>query len=787
MNLISKGYKFLQELDEPSAGATSTRDGQEAGAQTLEASLEDAAGRFLGWAGAAAQQLPVLGNSGSSMSQSTTFGDGDHFESEALDYSQAECDVQDGGAARFSEIPNGPIGEDTPTLSEGQAAEEGALSQVTETWTRAKEDDTSGKFDGLETAAGALQPQAADETAVASVAPPALECNFIGDNDEDRSPPAVESRMGITKLAVADETVARTAPVPVLEAAPEAKVAGVATEAEGEGSAIRALMAGSTVQEGGNDKVENQDVSTVGDAATESIALTPEVGQPPEGVHCIDNNCDALVRQLADLQEELDDTKELLRQREQQLEGLTQHLAEREADHDPLQAERAAQAKVAAEKETASARELVKAAQQTRDEAVQRAAAVEKRHKQECYALEQKLAKSHAAQEEALQRAVMAERRLKEDIADTERELQQHQGRWREKIVSAERQAAANATERDEACAEVVRLQTELESRAKNEGDAVKVLEAGRAKVQHEYEKARERLQAAVEVEDHLRREISGHELARHRLEERCSELEGQLTQVQAAYSEATAEMGVMSTRLHELEFGSNTETGAEDVLRRELAVIRERSAELEKRLDESTWMRDYALKQAEEARGHLDEQRAQLAQLAAGAVGSSSSGEAEKEVEKLKVQLQQLEVQEVEFKKQAMVSREEVEYFKRKCDEKDKRLEVLTCERNALRFESQESQAKKPVAGTQDDELPPLEDGLGRQNRATALEEHGVATGAVVTWMADTDRLMRRFSRTLYMSPTTRRTFYGYFSLLHVWIWVVLHYTATVHAPHGT
>lgn len=134
---------------------------------------------------------------------------------------------------------------------------------------------------------------------------------------------------------------------------------------------------------------------------------------------------------------------------------------------------------------------------------------------------------------------------------------------------------------------------------------------------------------------------------------------------------------------------------------------------------------------------------------------------------------------------------RDEADYLKRKNDEKDRRLEVLICERNTLRFESAEQQkageaaaaAKEPNRKGRSrsvDSLPDLEDGLGNL-RGTA-EGSGTAMDAVRVFVADSDVLLRRFSRVLFVSPMTRRIFYGYILVLHVWIWVVLHRAASLH-----
>lgn len=296
-----------------------------------------------------------------------------------------------------------------------------------------------------------------------------------------------------------------------------------------------------------------------------------------------------------------------------------------------------------------------------------------------------------------------------------------------------------------------------------------------------------------------------------------------------------------MSLRLNELEFTQRDDSHSEDVLRHELSSAKERLSEMDDRLKECTWMRDHALKQAEEARAKLqsmEEAQAQAqqsqqeaspigvlcrfatktkiiffwcrpaaARLSMGAVGRSwkirfapitaivcrqeawaALQSAQGEVEALQQQLQKfVEQHKTELQEQAEISREEIEYLKRKNDEKDKRLEILTCERNALRYAEGTEASSRPgrvAPKTEASEKPlvDLEDGLSLKE---VLSKEPGAGGAVKACFADGDLVLKRFSKLLFASPTTRRIFYGYVLLLHIWIWVVLHRAAAVHSAH--
>jgi len=370
--------------------------------------------------------------------------------------------------------------------------------------------------------------------------------------------------------------------------------------------------------------------------------------------------------------------------------------------------------------------------------------------------------------------------------------------------------AAASAAELKEAHEVVAKFKTRLRAQAMGSDETRGELEATRAKAEEEQKRLSERLRLASDTELQLRRELQLGENARQEMQERVSELSGQLERAQAAYSEAAREVGEMTMRLNELEFGEKSTSSSEALLRDELRSAKERTSDLEQRLSECTWMRDHALKSADEARAQLhkleDEARlriqapeAETAEArsaphspvaAAGAeakVSDEALAETQQEVLALQEQLQKLgEQHQVELQSQVELSKEEIAYLKRKNDEKDRRLEILTCERNALRFDSTEAQAEKPKpskptrpAAESPEKLVDLEDGL------SLLSQDKGSSGAIKAFFADGDLVLRRFSKLLFASPTTRRLFYGYVLLLHIWIWVVLHRAAAVHATH--
>lgn len=380
-----------------------------------------------------------------------------------------------------------------------------------------------------------------------------------------------------------------------------------------------------------------------------------------------------------------------------------------------------------------------------------------------------------------------------------EQELHKAQEAWKDRIRKAESKAQeAEKDAKDAAAAsaaELAKLKARMRVQAAGSEETRGELEAYKARTEEEMSRLGERLRAAADSELQLRQELQQSEQSRQELQERVVELSGQLEHAQQAYSEAAREVGAMSLRLNELEFTQRDDSHSEDVLRHELSSAKERLSEMDDRLKECTWMRDHALKQAEEARAKLQsmeeaQAQAQQSQQEAGSGQEAWAAlqSAQGEVEALQQQLQKfVEQHKTELQEQAEISREEIEYLKRKNDEKDKRLEILTCERNALRYAEGTEASSRPgrvAPKTEASEKPlvDLEDGLSLKE---VLSKEPGAGGAVKACFADGDLVLKRFSKLLFASPTTRRIFYGYVLLLHIWIWVVLHRAAAVHSAH--
>jgi len=322
-----------------------------------------------------------------------------------------------------------------------------------------------------------------------------------------------------------------------------------------------------------------------------------------------------------------------------------------------------------------------------------------------------------------------------------------------------------------------------------NEEQSRRKVEEEPVRVRGELDRRLEEVRAAAEIEAQLRRDLAASDNNRLQLDGLVADLTLQLERAQAAYSEAVQEVSVMASRLDEVEAGSQSRTDSDQLVRVELSVAKERQAELEKQLGKVTEMRDHALQQVDEARAHLqklrdDNQRLEAERVASESLQASadSAKPVDAAVEEQRLALEKLEAEHAEdIREMQRAHKDEVDFLRRKGEEKDRRLEVLTCERNALRLESTDdgkktrSNKKAATTGARD-----LEGGLELSVAAD------VGGGSWRTCPREADHVLGRFSRVLFYSRITRGVFYGYLLFLHVWMWVVLHHTAAARNKHS-
>jgi hypothetical protein len=723
MDFFKNAKKFLNELDEPQE-ITAERPVSPVVNRSLEAHLERASSRVLSWASSG-----VDAAGGPNRPVETLGAD----EEAADDSSQTSGDE----APQLADPPE--LAEPAVETAEALEAQEAGSPRES------------------------MPPAAPTDAAVSS---------HEGDAEAIAPEAALQS---VSELSVAEPT---TPPlledVPSLAAAAHESDAPHTTTAAAEAvvsASETVMLQHATEIAAPSDPLTPPVTENIGDAAV------VENAEPVAASVTANGNCRS--DDVARLEAQLEDAQERLRQLEAQLSLMAEQLDEREAAAQATGADRAAQlsaqsaaqlaqARREAEKEMKILRKQLKSAEAARD-AAQRSS------------------------DDWKEQATSAERRLKEEVNDTERELKEHQDAWRRKILDAERRAEEAAKHGEEETGIVMHELQEGREEILHLRQLLAAQEEELGKLRTDATRFTELLRVATETESQLRRESFELERARAQLQEQHADVCDQLQHAQAAYDTAGQEMSLMASRLHELEFGQQTSSGTEDFLRQQHAVAKERCKALELRLSDDASARDFAMQQADELRRQFSAAKEELSRLQAegnarkSEDGDARAAKAEAELDRMRIEMQQLSQHHgQELQRQSQSSRDEVEYLKRKNDEKDRRLEQLTCERNMLRVSNatgptaEKEKPSSPAAvgrGRRADSefLPDLEDGRGTSATATA-------TNACVT---DTDRFLRKFSRVLYLSSTVRRLFYGYLLLLHFWGWFVMHRAAILHHPH--
>lgn len=398
--------------------------------------------------------------------------------------------------------------------------------------------------------------------------------------------------------------------------------------------------------------------------------------------------------------------------------------------------------------------------------------------------------------EEVKDRAAQSERRSRQEAADMEQEMIKAQEMWKERIGLAEKRAsdllaqlqtaeAQHNSFKDEVRREMEKQRAKYETICRREAEARKAAEVGKEKAEAHASSLLERARAEADAEFRARRELADGETLRQELQDRLSEQAQQLERAQAAYGDAAAEIGVLSAKLYELEFGQSVDRHTEDALRTELAYVKDKLREAERRVDEVSCLRDYAQKQAEDSRAASETMKSELEVLRSESSTTRAAAQAAEELRSLQENMDFLVKRHQEtLKEVALQHKDQVDYLRKKCDEKDRRVEELTSERNTLRLETRERQASPSMSPSQKESLD-IEEGGGKGPKTITLVG-GANSSSWTVCISDGDHVLKRFSRVLHASSAARTLFFGYVCILHIWILVVLHKAAAAHALQG-
>mmetsp|Transcript_203 Transcript_203/g.523 ORF Transcript_203/g.523 Transcript_203/m.523 type:complete len:591 (+) Transcript_203:41-1813(+) len=232
--------------------------------------------------------------------------------------------------------------------------------------------------------------------------------------------------------------------------------------------------------------------------------------------------------------------------------------------------------------------------------------------------------------------------------------------------------------------------------------------------------------------------------------------LQAQLQESQCRYDDLAEELSVSSAKTS----GDTSDTQGE-LARLQRAVL---AAEEDAR---------QAQRRFEDARSEAATLRRELTTIGHDlAMLRTSKAEVEQELQTLSEQLKQQPVQqpshegldsivkamEADFETRTMRLKEEVQYLRKRCEEKDRRLEVLVCEKQAMGVQLQ--QAHQSPAD--------LELGPAPKPRSELIRAPGVGSRP---WVLLIDEPFRVVVRILATSPLSRWLFFAYVVALQGWV----------------
>jgi len=447
------------------------------------------------------------------------------------------------------------------------------------------------------------------------------------------------------------------------------------------------------------------------------------------------------------------------------------------------------------------------------------------------HALQDARAKEKALERQLLdsQKEVAAVRRRARDEAakekdatldevreEMERELQKLLGQKDEQVRTLEAKLAAGEKSRREQARELERQRSEID-KLSAEADDLEQEGAGRVndhreKVEGllaEHQKRVEDLESRAgleqrqkhelalnlrSVEERARSEIVQLEAEKSQFELQLSTLQTQLQQEQQQRAELSISVGEAQQRIAELE-GSGISAGIAEVgeetrsaMEAEVRGLREKLRIAEDKLLDSQSVRDMFAKETDMYRTELKVVREERARIEKELIKAQEKARETQVAQPPLESAQQSVVQSMQkdFEGRMERSRDEIQYLRQKCDEKERRCEHLLAERASLAGELRSAggaTAWRAVADATATTAGDLEAGGGAAGASAPKKNSGSAVRSLPlawpSWLRSSDEPLRVVIRTLSAYPQARIGFFLYVILLHVWVLFILHQSA--------
>lgn len=277
-------------------------------------------------------------------------------------------------------------------------------------------------------------------------------------------------------------------------------------------------------------------------------------------------------------------------------------------------------------------------------------------------------------------------------------------------------------------------------------------------------------------VEERCRSEIEQLEVQKAQLELQFNALQVQLQQEQQKCIDLSVSLGEVQQRFVQLEEGGvETATAAE-----EARELKDRLRSAEDKLIDAQAMRDMFAKETDMYRSELKVARDDRLRL------EDELSRAQDRVRELSTSIAQstpgaagqtavIEAMQKDFDTRMERYRDEVQYLRQKCDEKEKRCEHLMAEKSSLAVELKSGRGLWRDEDTTDDLEAGSKTGAGKATAGTSRSIVRSLPLASPTWIRSADEPCRMVVRTLATVPEARLVFFTYFILLHAWVLFIM------------
>jgi len=378
------------------------------------------------------------------------------------------------------------------------------------------------------------------------------------------------------------------------------------------------------------------------------------------------------------------------------------------------------------------------------------------------------------------------------------------------KLSASERSRREQSRELDAALAQIDELKAEVEMLQKDSdgrmSDATRSLEmlaSDNKKRVEELEAQREmeerhKHELAINlrsVEDRARADLEQLEVQKSQLELQLGALQVQLQEEQQKCVDLSVSLGEAQHRQVQLEERGNVEAVGDEARRAAEAEARELQDRLriaeEKLLDAQT-MREMFGKETEMYRSELKVARDERTRLEEELTRSQEKlREASTAKGQPGAQGQEavMEAMQKDFEGRMERFRDEVQYLRQKCDEKEKRCEQLLAEKSSLMVELKSSasaaagrwQATEVISSSAEDLEAgnPSKAGAGKAAGRSLVRSLPLAAPG---WLRSSDEPLRMVVRTLATVPEARLVFFAYVILIHAWVLFILQHMAMTH-----